>query len=1639
MNVLLTPFLRLSVYKTTLLLFVVLNVLIGTNLTAQCSLACRGTTQISLDMACEATITPMMILEDEGVSCPAGAFVVEISDASGVIPNSPVIGSDYVGQTLSVSVIDTDSGNSCWGYIVVEDKLGPQIDACPTELDFPCSKFSVFPGPTFVDACEGVVPPVLLSETITALDCDPDYIKEVTRTYTAYDSHGRAAPECTVIYRLQRIDLASVQCPPSFQTLDDTALNCDGSWDTNDCLHATFADEFDPGNWSLNIAGSGTDAVVDVTGAPVTVSLSGTTDGTNGDDTSADLCIEMPCSGFLSFDWTAFMTATNNAAGQFNNDEPAYTLNGVESILATTLVGSNMESGSVNVPVLVGDQFCFRVWSMNGGAYTTLSASNILLSGQYGLVLDTDSDGDGVLDTEGNGTWDDDGDSYPDPLEVGVPQLCGQDLYPISDLYCNSGVFYTDLELPTNSDCSVKIMRQWEVREWWCGQEIVFPCTQVLEIMDDEGPEIVCLDTEQCVGYTQVTTNTSMYGAQSIHGAADCGAEYFPPMPTITDNCSTEFEVDVAYPGGFIDDYNGTVPAVLMMGQNEITVTVYDQCYNSSECTFIVDVIDNTPPVTICDEFTTVSLTNNGEAIAYAETFDDGSHDDCILKKHLVRRMDTPCDCDVPVYPDMEYLGEYEGHHYYVSKENVNWYMAQDLSTAMGGYLVQLGSMAESDWVYNAAQTIDMDQYYIDLSDQDCDGVFTYSDGTIPNYTNWATNQPNGNGQFVLFRNNTSFWNDVRGEQRLERYVMELEDPCTYSHKVKFCCADVGQDVMVVYRAVDVYGNWNECMVTVEVQDKLGPSISCPDDVTVACDYAYDLNDLSALGIATAVDNCEDITIVETASPNLNQCNIGTIEREFTATDAGGVSVSCIQVITFQNGDEFDSDDIVWPDAEIDYDTCLEPTSITTDDTGVPTYLDDQCDLLGANYTDEVFYFNNTTGNACFKILRKWRVIDWCQLIDTNDDGELDSNPIWEYTQVIKANNFTAPEIVEDCDLIWVCTYEAGCADGFINLSKSATDDCTLGDNLQWTAEVDLYSNGSFDETTTTEGNAIDISDNYPIGEHLVKWSVTDRCGNVAVCTQPFTIYNCKAPTPYCINGLAVDLMPVDTDNDGTVDSGMVELWASDFDLGSSHACGYPVVVSFSSDVTNTNMTFDCTTLGDVEVTIYATAVDASGDAILDHDGNPLQAFCITFINVQDNMNVCPEVSDPTGGTGTGRIAGQVTTEDGQIIADVNVVLEGADMDVMTDNSGEYAFPMMSGGNYIIDPSKEDDHVNGVSTLDIVMIQRHILNLESLDSPYKMIAADVNNDKSITAADLVDVRKLILEYYSDFPNNEAWRFVDGAYAFLNAESPLQESFTEAYEIFNLSSDMDIDFIAMKVGDVNTSVTVNNAGNTTETRTSEIYTLALDKVDMVPGEVKIPVYATSGTSIYGAQLAIDYLDEDLTIVGIENTQFASNNADYRIDNNTLLMSFNSTNKVAYDSSKPLFTLVATVKVNTASNDKFVISNEALSSEVYNSNLEIVTPVLTTLGEEVAAFELYQNKPNPFKGNTEISFRLPREMKASLTITDITGKLVYSDNGTFKKGIHTIKISQTDLATTSGILYYTLDAGKNSATKKMVVIE
>ena len=700
-----------------------------------------------------------------------------------------------------------------------------------------------------------------------------------------------------------------------------------------------------------------------------------------------------------------------------------------------------------------------------------------------------------------------------DPGRTGVPEIDGYPIYPESPA-CEINCAYEDQRIDI-CPASYKILRKWTCYDWCkpTGPENPTIEWQVIKILDQDPPQVYCPTTDayrDTIG-TDVWSCTATHILPEPHILApgqpivDSGAVY------IISECSeTSYSVthvpaknpNDCTPSNGVPTTNHVrydamqdrwIAYDLPLGCNWFYYTFVDECGNESECSFDIYVVDDVPPVPVCDEHTVVTLNEQGLAKVWAETFDDGSVDNCAVDSFDVRRMSANCD-------------------------TVNW------------------------------------------------DVF---------------------GPYVLF-----------------------------------CCADLGTTVMVELRVWDEAGNSNTCMVEVTVNDKEAPKMIPPPDLTVDCRFDYDPNDLSVFGNVVideswrkpiiikddnyapdyfagidgwAWDNCEDIIIHDTALFDLI-CGVGEIRRTFTATDPGGLKVSQVQVITFVDRDQFEYDDIKWPDDEV----LVGCIGIDTDTskTGVPTFTNIGCAHPAFTFKDLVF---TQVPDACYKIEREWTVVDWCAF----DLGRKEWQ--WSYKQIIKVTDEDAP-VFKSCDDVVFCDEEAyldnGRCVGSVSITPDVEDACTSFDDLDIRYRIDAFQTGNYGPWVIGKI----VEGDYPVGKHNLEWDVADGCGNSTRCEIEFEVKDCKAPTPYCRTGIVTVLME---------GSGSVTIWASDFNIGSFDNCTdmSDLKYSFSEDTTDIYRTYDCDSLNG-ELSIIKTV----RMYVTDECGN--QDYCETTIEIQDN-NKC--------------------------------------------------------------------------------------------------------------------------------------------------------------------------------------------------------------------------------------------------------------------------------------------------------------------------------------------------------------------------------------------------------------------------------
>jgi len=406
-------------------------------------------------------------------------------------------------------------------------------------------------------------------------------------------------------------------------------------------------------------------------------------------------------------------------------------------------------------------------------------------------------------------------------------------------------------------------------------------------------------------------------------------------------------------------------------------------------------------------------------------------------------------------------------------------------------------------------------------------------------------------------------------------------------------------------------------------------------------------------------------------------------------------------------------------------------------------------------------------------------------------------------------------------------------------------------------------------------------------------------------------------------------------------------------------------------------------------------------------------------------------------------VAGTILTEENEYVSDVNLAVyfnAGMIEEQVTTEDGGYEFDLPVQENYEITGSKNNDPLNGITTYDLVLLGQHLLQINTLDSPYKLVAADVNNSGSISVLDMIALRRMILVIDTAFQNNESWRFIDAEYLFPNPENPFLSTFPESHTINGLASDLIKDFIAVKTGDLNQSAEPNNfyTGDSREGR--QPWTLEMRDKMIYQGQLyEIPITVQEDGTLNGFQFTLSSNSELVNMKSINPGNINGINADnfgtHALDKGWLTTSWHQPFPTRVSKGDTLFTISFTVKENVGLSELFFLNSSKTAAEMY-INSEILMPRLIFTTSE--KYKVHQNVPNPFSVTTNIGFEQPKAGIAKLSVFDANGNEIYSTEGNFEKGYQEFQI-QKEYLNFSGLLFYRVEIGSYSKVRKMIFIK
>ncbi len=609
----------------------------------------------------------------------------------------------------------------------------------------------------------------------------------------------------------------------------------------------------------------------------------------------------------------------------------------------------------------------------------------------------------------------------------------------------------------------------------------------------------------------------------------------------------------------------------------------------------------------------------------------------------------------------------------------------------------------------------------------------------------------------------------------------------------------------------------------------------------------------------------------------------------------------------------------------------------------------------------------------------------------------------------------------------------------------------------------------------------------------VVTFTATDACGRTGSCTVPVIVVDDVAPT---VTGTVTPAIRECDDLTGLQYISWINNTIAS--LNATDVCG-EVSVSYEPLMPNTTFE-DGFPYARTEVT-FTFSDECGNDLVVPGLFKLKNNFPPTFIGeLEDKMITCPAVpefdtpvfvhgcggatltsSDETSGgscpggytvtrtwtvtDGTGAastiqqtifvmgsntqmstVAGLIITEMDEPVEDVSVALNYSGtnfaQEEMTAEDGLYNFATPMNNDYEVQPNRNDDPLNGVTTFDLILLGQHILDINPLNSPYQMIAADVNKSGTISSLDMIGLRRLILHIDEEFANNTSWRFVDAAYEFTNA-NPFAETFPETSIVNNLAGELASDFIAVKIGDLNNSAQPNQlVSGDTRSKDSELVFQLEDQLVETGETFSVAFDATEFEQILGYQFTLKYNADQVVFEDMEAKELRSLNADnfgVKAEEGIITTSWNRENPLSLTKGSTTFMLTFTAMERVRISDVIGLYDGYTPAEAYNVSNDIMDVQLRfgdVGADEKSVFKLFQNQPNPFRTETKIGFQLPETGTATLVIYDVAGKVLRTTTRDYPAGYNEEVIEQSELNAT-GILFYRLETDHGVATKKMIL--
>ena len=1204
-----------------------------------------------------------------------------------------------------------------------------------------------------------------------------------------------------------------------------------------------------------------------------------------------------------------------------------------------------------------------------------------------------------------------------------------------SETLCNASVQYEDTFFEGCFDRS-KLRREWTILDWCTGDLQTF--VQFVEIIDTEAPEFRVIETDiELIGtdsirigentfaiddpQAMVSVDTDLLFAQvDILNPSTCEASFrVPEFPRLRDNCTATEDLVFTYEINDIpvepDPNDDRLLEGFPSGSSTLVITATDRCGNSVSHSMTIFALDQVPPQVICRDQINVTLGDDqglldgGRVLVGLDHFDAGSFDFCgdiILV--LAQRLDNKFFCDGTFIQA-------------ISTEALE-FCCEDIGSPIPVQLTYFDNFGNRSicWSTILIQDKFPPEIVVDDISLECFDTTDPEVIGVPDIINIC-------GDLELtYDDDLSSFNTQCNTGTIRRLWSIVSRPEITATQI----ISVNERLGNVFNPYEIkwpkhYDGRSELGVSRECEIwRGGDGAPILDDLgnlqNRIVEYEEEIEMRSTFTCVQQLDTGEPVWC--NASCSIIQSNFETLEVE--ASDACKKIIrqwTIIDWCTWQandtdsdddSGDTFQAVDDKWLD-ELSSDnrgrwlTDARQRSSTPpnnfdefgrrSDGRVTTLPCTTCEKAGSPAQEVYFRYLSVDMDGFY-------TFDQVITIEDNESPMIDVDA--QLSVFISGGATSKDDDFDDCISSDVVTAEV----------SNSCDTIVLGtQDISWTIQVYRSNLGRerLELLRTKSENGPSVTVNSEFGSagdhHLIVWQAVDGCGNTSIEETLVRFVDIVRPTPLCIQDISTAVMV----------NGEVEIWASDFDAGSFDNCSAVRHFFFlDSEGLPTEDEEAGSFIPNLIVTCDVLRQFGNGETlsldvfVLDDQGSG--DYCTISLNVNGAQDQCDLNST------TSSISGSIYSSRDKLIPNVQVSA-GDELDV-TDEIGSYIIqPLPISGSYSVEPVKNDDLLDGISILDLVIIQRHILGISPLQSPEQLVAADINNDQRISTIDLVELRSAVLGLSDHFSGNTSWRFVDETYN-LNMDSH-RDGFPERKVIDELAGRVsNVNFMGIKIGDVNGS-----ALQSAVSRSHDLADLTIDNIMLskgIPQHVSIDLPAEDIT--HGIDITLHR--EGLSILDIWSPGLELSTQ--QVDDKYRILGLN-----------PDGAHQGRIHLSVVSDDHGPLADflslDDLSPKVIVQSKDVertVQLVYIQGGQD----QLYQNIPNPFNQSTTIRMRLESPGTATVHIHDLTGRVIWSKTDDYTAGVQELTIQKENLQGT-GFYMYTLEKDGTRLTKRMILLD